>query len=147
MCFCVWFCLYSFAFTICLRVLSVHFLVFFYLKIFFSLIIIFFLLFILINLFYFILLYFSVLFYLISFILSIFSPFYAEPCGWKALGAQARCQGRVSEVGEPTGPQETSQIHIISNGENLPEISISTTRPSFTQWQASYSAGHPMPNN
>ena len=45
-----------------------------------------------------------------------------------------------------TGPQETSQLHIISNGENLPEISISTPRPSSTQRPASYSAGHPMPN-
>ena len=48
---------------------------------------------------------------------------------------------------QDTGPQETSQLHVISNGENLPEISISTPRPSFTQRQASYSAGHPMPKN
>ena len=35
------------------------------------------------------------------------------------------------------------------NGQriNLSEISISTSRPSFTQRPASYSAGHPMPNN
>ena len=46
-----------------------------------------------------------------------------------------------------TGPQETSQLHVIPNGKNLPEISISTSRPSFTQRPASYSAGHPMPNN
>ena len=31
---------------------------------------------------------------------------------------------------QDTGPQETSQLHIISNGENLPEISISAPRPS-----------------
>ena len=48
---------------------------------------------------------------------------------------------------QDTGPQETSQLHVIPNGENLPEISISTSRPSFTQRPASYSAGHPMPNN
>ena len=31
--------------------------------------------------------------------------------------------------------------------KTLPEISISTLRPSSTQRPASYSAGHPMPNN
>ena len=41
---------------------------------------------------------------------------------------------------EDVGPQETSQLHVISNGENLPEISISTPRPSSTQRPASYSA-------
>ena len=30
-------------------------------------------------------------------------------------------------------PPETCQLHIISNGEYLPEISISTSRPSSTQ--------------
>ena len=30
---------------------------------------------------------------------------------------------------QDTGPQETSQHHIISNGKNLPEISISMARP------------------
>ena len=48
---------------------------------------------------------------------------------------------------QDTGPQETSQLHVISNSKNLPEISISTLRPSPTQRPASYSAGHPMPNN
>ena len=48
---------------------------------------------------------------------------------------------------QDTGPQETSQLHVIRNDENLPEISISTSRPSFTQRPASYSARHPMPNN
>ena len=48
---------------------------------------------------------------------------------------------------QDTGPQETSQLHVIPNGKNLSEISISTSRPSFTQRPASYSAGHPMPNN
>ena len=31
------------------------------------------------------------------------------------------------------GPPETSQLHVISNGENLPEISISVPRRSSTQ--------------
>ena len=48
---------------------------------------------------------------------------------------------------QDTGPQETSQLHVISNGKNLPEISISTPRPSSTQQPASYSARHSMPNN
>ena len=48
---------------------------------------------------------------------------------------------------QDTGPQETSQLHVIPNSENLSEISISTSIPSFTQRPASYSAGHPMPNN
>ncbi|XP_054942291.1 E3 ubiquitin-protein ligase Midline-1 isoform X3 [Physeter macrocephalus] len=48
---------------------------------------------------------------------------------------------------QDTGPQETSQLHAISNGENLPDISISTPTPSFTQRPASYSAGKPIPNN
>ena len=47
---------------------------------------------------------------------------------------------------QDTGPQETSQLNIISNGENLPETSISTPKPSSTQRPARYSAGHPMPN-
>ena len=48
---------------------------------------------------------------------------------------------------QDTGPQQTSQLHVIPNDENLSEISISTSRPKFTQRPASYSAGHPMPNN
>ena len=48
---------------------------------------------------------------------------------------------------QDTGPQETSQLHVIPNGKNLSEISVSTSRPSFTQQSESYSAGHPMPNN
>ena len=49
-----------------------------------------------------------------------------------------RWQSQVQDI----GPPETTQLHI-SNNENLPEISISTPRPSSTQQQASYSAGHP----
>ena len=42
--------------------------------------------------------------YLFSFFLSFFlySPFSSEPCGWQGLGALARCQACVSEVGEPS---------------------------------------------
>ena len=35
---------------------------------------------------------------------------------------------------QDTGPQEISQLHVISNGKNLPEMSISVPRPSSTQW-------------
>ena len=38
---------------------------------------------------------------------------------------------------QDTGPQDTSQLHVIPNDENLPGISISTRRPSFTQRPAS----------
>ena len=41
-------------------------------------------------------------FSLSSFFLSFFPPFYSEPCGGQALGAQARHQGCATEVGEPT---------------------------------------------
>ena len=34
---------------------------------------------------------------------------------------------------QDTGPQETSQLHVIPNGKNLSEISISTSKPSITQ--------------
>ena len=62
------------------------------------------------------------------------------------LGIRAVSLWWESQV-QGTGPQETSQLHVISNGENLPEISISTPRPSSTQRPATYRAGHPMPNN
>ena len=48
---------------------------------------------------------------------------------------------------QDTGPQETSQRHIISNGESSPRDLHLNTRPSSTQRPASYSAGHPMPSN
>ena len=48
---------------------------------------------------------------------------------------------------QDTGAPETSQLHVISNSENPPEISISTLRPRSTQRPASYSAGHPTPKN
>ena len=92
-CFCGTFCLYSCAFTICPRILSIRFFFFIFLyKIFFLIIIFYFNKFIL---------FYVILFYFILF-LSIFSPFYSELCGWKALGAPARSQCCASEVGEPT---------------------------------------------
>ena len=60
-CFCVWFCLYSFTFTICPRVLNVCFLFFLLKKIFFLIIVFYF------NNF---LLFYFTLFYFISFFLS-----------------------------------------------------------------------------
>ena len=116
-CFCVWFCLYSFAFTICPRVLSVRCFSFFFCIVFSAcyhwwicflvwLLSSFFLSFSFFNYFfkkifnnYFLLFIVVTLFYLL---LSFFSPFYSEPCGWQALGAPARCQGRASETGEPS---------------------------------------------
>ena len=47
---------------------------------------------------------------------------------------------------QDTGKQETSQLQVIPNSKNLSEISISTSRPSFTQRPEIYSAEHPMPN-
>ena len=93
-CFFMWFCLYSFAFTICPRVcLSVlwFFCFFFFLLLFISFIFNKFLNnFILITLFYFI-------FFFLPFF---FSPFSSEPCGWQGLGAPAGYQACASEVGE-----------------------------------------------
>ena len=54
-----------------------------------------------------------------------------------------RWESRVQDI----GPPETSKLHIISHGENLPEISISTPRHSSTQQPASYSSGHPKQNS
>ena len=130
-CFCVRLCLYSFAFTICLRVLSIHFLffLFFLLKKFFFPIINFYLVTIL---FYFILFYF-VLF--LSFFL-FFLPFILSRVDERLLGLQPGIRAvplRWETQMQDTGPQETSQLHVIPNGENLQEISISTPRPSFTQ--------------
>ena len=133
------FCLYSFAFTICPRILSIHSFFFFYfpftLKNFFQSNN--FLFFILITLFYFILLYF-ILFYFILFLslFLFFLPFILSRVDKRLLVLQPgvsavplRWEGQLQD----TGPQETSQLHVISNGKNLPEISVSTPRPSFTQ--------------
>ena len=142
-CFCVRFSLYSFAFSICPRVLSVRFCVFFTSKkIFFLNYFLFFNNFIVsyIILFYFI---------LCSFFL-FFLPFILSHVDERLLVLQPGIRTvplRWESQLQDTGPQETSQLHVIPNGENLPEISISTPRPSFTQRPASYSARHPMPNN
>ena len=140
------FSLYSFAFTICPRVLPVRFLFFFFpfYKNFFLIIIYFnnFILFYL-TLFYFI------LFYPLSFYL-FFLPFILSRVDERLLVLQPGIRAvplRWESQLQDTGPQETSQLHVIPNGKNLPEISISKPRPSFTQRPASYSARHPMPNN
>ena len=85
-----------------------------------------------------------------SFFLSFFLPFLLSRVADRALVLQPgirpvplRWESRVQDIGTP----DTSELHIISNGENRPEISISTPRPSSTQQQASYSARYPMPNN
>ena len=91
-----------------------------------------------------------ILFYLLLSFFLFFPPFYSEPCDDRLLvlqpGVRAvplRWESQVQDI----GPKQTSQLYVISNGKTLPEISISTSRPSFTQRPASYSAGHPMPNN
>ena len=124
---------------------------------FFGLVALFFFFFLLVKKFFFIITFFFyiliTLFYFIlssSFFLSFFSPFYSELCGDRLLVLQPGVRAvplRWESPVQDTGPQETSQLHIISDDENLPEISISTPRPSSTQQPASYSAGHPMPNN
>ena len=119
-CFFVWFCLYSLAFTICPRVLSIRifcffvfstcynwwicFLVWFLSSFFLSLFYYFLMLFIFNNFFILItLLCYFILCYFIFFFLSFFfSPFSSEPCGWQGLGAPAGCQACASEVGEPS---------------------------------------------
>ena len=154
-CFCVWFCLYSFAFTTCHRVLSVHFvclfvcfLFVFYLKNFF--LNNYLLFFILITLFYFTFLFYFILFYLLLSFFLFFLPFILSRVEDRLLVLQPGLRAvplRWESQLQDTGPQETSQLHVISNGKNLPEISISMPKPSSTQRPASYSAGHPMPNN
>ena len=103
------------------------FLLFFYYlkKIFFSLLIIIF--------------YFNnfILFYfMFSIFLSFFLPFTLSRVDdrvfalWQGIRAvHLRWESQVQD----TGPPEMSQLHVISNGENNPEISISTPRPSSTQ--------------
>ena len=63
-------------------------------------------------------------------------------CGWQGLGAPAGCQAWASEVGESSSGHWTTRL-----ARTLPEISISMLRSSSTQWPASSSAGHSMPNN
>ena len=140
-CFCVRFCLYSFASTICSRVLSIHFFFggVFSLNNYF---------FILITLLYFILLYF-ILLYLLSFFLPfllpsflppsllsffllllilsfflLFLPFILSHVDERLLvlqpGVSAVPLTWESQL-QDTGPQETSQLHIIANGKYLTE--------------------------
>ena len=85
-----------------------------------------------------------------SFFLSFFLPFILRHVDdrimvlWPGVRpVPLRWESKVQDI----GPPETSQLHVISNGKNLPEISNSMPRPSSTQRPASYSAGHPMPNN
>ena len=104
--------------------------------------------FILITLFYCILLYFMLSSFFFFFLF--FLPFILSHVGERFLMLQTGIRAvplRWESQLQDTGPQETSQLDVIPNDENLPEISISTPRPSFTQRPASYSAGHPMPNN
>ena len=96
-----------------------------------------------------VLLYF-ILFYLLLSFFHVFLPFILSHVKDRLLvlqpGTRAVPLKWESQI-QDTGPQETSQLQVISNGENLPKISISTQRPSSTQRPASYSAGHPMQNN
>ena len=94
----------------------------------------FFLIFILIILFYFILFYFILFYLLLSFFFIL--PFILSHVEDRFLVLQPGIRAvplRWESQVQDTGPQETSQLHVISNGENLPEISISMPRPSSTQ--------------
>ena len=98
----------------------------------------------------FILIIYYILFYLIFSFFLFFHPFILSHMDERILvlrpGTRALPLTGEKQL-QGTGPQETSQLKVISNDESLPEISISTQRPSSTQQAASYSAGHPMPNN
>ena len=176
-CFCVWFCLYSFAFTICPRVLSVRFFLFFlvFLSILLVLVIIggfvfwfggsllsFFLLFYYLNFFIFNnffyfnnFLFFS--FFLFSFLpssfplfLSFFSPFYSEPCGWQDLGALARHQSCASEVGElSSGHWSTRDLPAPSNikQRKSPRDLHLNAKTQLHSTTSKLQSWHPMPNN
>ena len=54
-------------------------------------------------------LFYLILFYPLSFFLSIFSPFYSEPCGRNTLGAPATHQDCASEVGETTSEHRSTR--------------------------------------
>ena len=155
-CFCVRLCLYSFAYTICPMVLSVGF---FFVFLFFCFYFknCFFFLFFLIVIFLFFyfnnfILFYLTLFYFILFLFFFlfFLPFILSRADERLLVLQPGIRAvplRWERQLQDTGTQETSHLHVIPNDDNLPEISISTPRPRFTQRPASYSAGHPMPNN
>ena len=121
---------YSFTSTICPRVLSVLFFFITLKKCFLNN---YFLFFILITLFYFTSFYFTLS---SSFFISFFLPFIHSRVDDRLLVLQPGVRAvplRWESQVQDTSPQETSQLHLISNGENLPEISISTPRPSSTQ--------------
>ena len=69
-----------------------------------------FLFFILIPLFYF-------------FLVSFFSPFSSEPCGWQGFSALAGCQAWASEVGEPSSGHWTTRDLLASRNINQWELS------------------------
>ena len=77
----------------------------------------------------------SFLFFL-SFFLSFFLTFILSRLDdrvqvlWPGIRAvPLRWESQVQDI----GTAETSQLHVISNGENPQEISISVLRPSYTQ--------------
>ena len=95
-------------------------------------------------------LFYFILFYLLLSFFLFFLPFILSCVGDRLLVLQPGVRAvplRWESQVQDTGPQETSQLHVISNVEYLPDISISMPRHSSTQRPASYSAGHPMPNN
>ena len=99
---------------------------------------------------FFILITFILVYFIIFFFLSFFLPFILSRVDDRLLVLQPGIKTvplTWESQGQDIGPPETSQLYVISNGENFPEISMSTPRPSSTQGPASYSAGHPMPNN
>ena len=98
----------------------------------------------------FILFYFTLFYFILFLSFFLFLPFILSRVDERLLMLQPGIRAvplRWESQVQDTHPQETSQLHVIPNNENVPEISISTPRPSFTQRPASYSAGHPMPNN
>ena len=125
-CFCVRFCLYRFAFTICLRVLSIHFFYFsvcFFTLNFFSLFLIFFIFYFnnfifCLTLFYFILFLFFLFF--LPFILShVDERLLVLQRGFRAL--PVRWESQLQD----TGPQETSQLHVIKKRTKISQRSPS----------------------
>ena len=92
-----------------------------------------------------------ILFYLIFFLsFFLFLPLILSHVDDRLLGLQPGLRAvplRWASQVQDTGPKDTSQLHVISNGENPQEISISTPRPSSTQRPASSSAKYPMPKN
>ena len=91
-----------------------------------------------------------ILFYILLSFFHFFLPFILNLVEDRLMVLQPGIRGvplRWESQVQDTGPQETSQLHVISNGENLPQISISMPRPSSTQRPASNSPGHLMPNN